>query len=150
MARVGQRFLVFGIGQVCFLLDFSWVVEVLGPVGELLDFNHSDLSNNIVAAIEFRKTLIPVLDPAVILGVGAFKKIREKSVLIVRGSEGNWALAVDSVDELTDHETLLPCTVPDLLKPFIRGFYSDLRLIDGRPYVLFDPENFYGVAQVMA
>jgi chemotaxis signal transduction protein len=146
MARIEQRSLIFHIGDVGFLLEYHHIVEVLGAVGDAFDFNRSDLRNHIVAAIDFRKTLIPVFDPAGLLNITSAGKIRGKSIIVLRSTEGNWALAVDGIDELTARERFLPCTVPDLLKPFVGGYYSQIRLIEEKPYVVFDPEKFYGAA----
>ncbi len=144
MARIEQRSLIFHIGEVGFLLGYHYIVEVLGSVGDAFDYNRSDLRNNIVAAIEFRNTLIPVFDPGGLLDITSAGKIREKTVIVLRSTEGNWALAVDKIDELTARERFLPCAIPALLKPFVGGFYSQIRLIEEKPYVVFDPENFYG------
>ena len=144
MDQVGQRSLIFHIGDIGFLLDYQYIVEILGRVGDTFDFSRSDLQNNIVAAIEFRKTLIPVFDPGGFLLESRGFKTQEKTTIVLHGTEGNWALIVDKVDELTGHEALMPCAIPDLLKLSSKGYYSDIRLINDKPYVVFEPENFYG------
>lgn len=144
MAQIEQRSLIFYIGDVGFLLQCLHIVEIVGEAGGTFDFRRSDVRNHIVAALDFRNTYIPVLDPASMLKISSSCSLREKEIIILRGSEGNWALVVDEVDVLTDHEALLPCAVPDLLKPSSEGCYSSIRLINNRPYVVFEPENFYG------
>jgi len=145
MAQIEQRSLVFYIGGVGFLLEYRHIVEVMGSVGSTFDFSRSDLRNNIVAAIEFRNTLIPVFDPGGLLAISSAVKARDKMTIVLSSTEGNWALAVDKIDELTACEGVLPCAVPDLLKPFVGGYYSQIRLIEKKPYVVFAPECFYGV-----
>ncbi len=144
MEQGRQRSLIFYIGDIGFLLNYSYIVEVLGVVSDSLDFSRSDLANNIVASLEFRHTLIPVFDPFAFIGEASRLKIRERTIIILHGTEGNWALVVDTVDTLTGQEAIMPCSIPDFLKLSSRGCFSELRLIANRPYVVFEPENFYG------
>ncbi len=144
MAHVEQRSLIFRIGGIGFLLGLQNIIEVLGNVAGALDFSKSDLRNSIIAALDFRRTHIPVFDPVGALKISSDVKLKDKVALVLRGSEGNWALVVDEIEELTGHENQLSCTIPDLLRPSAEGCYRQIRLINDEPYVVFDPENFYG------
>jgi len=144
MAHGGQRALTFRLGDAGFLLGIQNLVEVLGSVSGLLDFSKNDLQNSIVAALDFRRTLIPAVDPARGFGIDSRVKLQDKIALVLGGSEGNWAILVDQVEELTGDEKLLPCAFPDLLRPAVEGVYTQVRLINDEPYVVFEPENFYG------
>ena len=57
-----NRLLIFRLGGVGFVLSLGSVVEVIDQIVERLDFERSDSDYGIVAALNFRHTLIPVVD----------------------------------------------------------------------------------------
>lgn len=144
MGLAGNKKLSFRLGGIGFLLDLSYVVEVIEQISEILDPNRSDIGHGIVSALEFRHTWIPVVDPALKLGLTSSHKIKEKTAIVLGGTEGNWAIVVDRVNELLGEDVMTPCAIPFLLKISAMGCYSQLMLLDGEPFVVFEPEQHYG------
>lgn len=139
-----RKNLIFRLGGVGFLLDLASVVEVIDHAERLLDANRSVLSRGIVTALFFRQTWIPVVDPAMKLGLEERSGLENRIIIVLHGSEGNWAVLVDKVEKVA--ETIDPqlCAIPDLLKVSAFDCYSQVRLINSIPYVVFEPERFYG------
>lgn len=150
MGVAGNKKLTFHLGGIGFLLDLSYIVEVIEQIHAIIDPNRSDIGRGIVSALEFRHTWIPVVDPAIKLGLNSPIKLKEKVVLVLNGTEGNWALVVDRVNELLDEESLIPCAIPFLLKIAAMGCYSQLMLLNDEPYVVFEPERHYGSVAMSA
>jgi len=141
---VSHRKLVFRLGRIGFLLELTDVVEVVDPIAKILDPGRSDISRGIISALQFRQTWIPAVDPALILDIPSATKLQEKIAVILRGSEGNWALLVDRIDELSVAENLQSCEIPFLLKVSAMGYYSQVKLLNQEPMVVFEPERYYG------
>ncbi len=148
MAEAGQRVLVFRLGEIAFMLELAQIVEVVEQTADILDPGRSDMSRGIVSALKFRKTWIPVVDPALKLDISSPVALKDKIAVILRSSEGNWALLVDHISELLPVENFKSCEVPFLLQMSAAGFYSQVRLLDNRPVVVFEPENYYGSVSV--
>lgn len=145
---VGNRNLIFRLGGVGFLLELVDVVEVVNQITEALDPGRSDIGQGIVSALKFRQTWIPVVDPALKLDIFSVVKLKDKAAVILHGSEGNWALLVDQVEELSAVENFRPCEVPFLLKVAATGFYSQIKLLHNEPMIVFEPEYYYGSTAV--
>ena len=148
MTEVGNRKLIFRLGGMGFLLGLADVVEVVEQIAEILDPGRSDIGRGIVSALQFRQTWIPVVDPALKLDIYSAVKLKDKVAVILRGSEGNWALLVDQVEELSAVENFQPCEIPFLLKVATMGFYSQIKLLHNEPMIVFEPERYYGSAAV--
>jgi len=144
MGSVHLRNLVTRIGGVGCLLDLDWVVEIRDEIAELLDFRHAEPNHGIIAAFNFRQTWIPAIDPALFLGLDSDVAFKNKTALILKGFEGNWALMVDQMLGIPPGERIAPCEMPPLLRTATRGFYSRLGLFHGEPMVVLEPELFYG------
>jgi len=150
MAHVGNRILVFRLGGIGFILDLSSVVEVQGSVTAQLDASRSDISQGIVAAMAFRGTWLPVVDPAAKLGIPATVRMKDQVAVVLSSLEGNWAILVDAVDELSAEDSFVSCEIPFLLKASACSGYSQLKLRNAEPFVVFDPELFYGSPAMQA
>ena len=148
MTAAGDRKLIFRLGGMGFLLNLSEVVEVVEQITNSLDPSRSDIGQGIVSALQFRQTWIPVIDPALKLDIFSPVKLKEKTAVILRGTEGNWALLVDQVDKLTAAENFQSCAIPFLLKVAAMGFYSQIQLLHNEPMIVFEPERYYGSAVV--
>lgn len=134
--------LIFRLGEIGFYLDLNYVVEIVDQVGRRLDASRSDIGRSIVAAFRFRRTWIPGVDPALKFGLSSSVRIRDRVAIVLKGPEGNWAIFVDQVEELSAEE-LIPCEIPFLLKVSALDSYSELMLLNNEPYVGFDIERFY-------
>ncbi len=145
---VSNRKLIFRLGKIGFLLDLTDVVEVVDQIADALDPGRSDIGQGIISALQFRQTLIPVVDPVLKMDISSTVKLKDKIAVILRGSEGNWALLVDQVDELSAAENFQPCAIPFLLKVAAMGFYSQIQLLHNEPMIVFEPERYYGSAAV--
>ncbi|RLB73610.1 MAG: hypothetical protein DRH06_00840 [Deltaproteobacteria bacterium] len=149
MTVLGNRKLIFRLGEIRFLLDLADVVEVVDQIADALDPSRSDIGQGIISALQFRHTWIPVVDPTLKLDIFSTVKLKEKIAVILRGTEGNWALLVDQVDELSGAENFQPCVIPFLLKVSAMGFYSQIRLLHNEPMIVFEPERYYGSTAVL-
>lgn len=148
MSVVGNRYLVFRLGGIGFLLDLAAVVEIINPISAALDPGRSDLGQGIVSALQFRQTWIPAVDPALRLDIFSAVKLQDKVAVILHGSEGNWALLVDQVEDLSAKKNFQACEIPFLLKVAALGFYSRLKLLQNEPMIVFEPELYYGSTAV--
>lgn len=140
--------LVFTLAGIRFVIDLDHVVEVLEQLAGRLDPQRSDLRHGIVAALTFRHTTIPLIDPTLMLGLVSAFPLTERSALVLRGSEGNWALLVDRVEGLASADNFNNATIPPLLKASADFANIEVKLADGVPFVIFEPERFYGINQV--
>jgi len=143
---LSNKELIFRLGGIGFLLELTEVVEVVDSIAKNLDSGRSDISQGIISALLFRQTWLPAVDPALILGIPSATKLQDKIAVILRGSEGNWALLVDRIDELSIAENLQSCEIPFLLKVSAMGFYSQIKLLNQEPMIVFEPERYYGSA----
>jgi len=148
MTVVHNRKLIFHLGDIGFLLDLADVVEVVDQIADALDPGRSDIGRGIVSALRFRRTWIPVVDPALKLDIFSPVKLREKTVIVLNGTEGNWALLVDRINKVSAAEDFQPCAIPFLLKVATMGFYSQIQLLHNEPMIVFEPERFYGSASI--
>jgi len=144
MIAVGNKKLIFRLGETGFLLELGDVVEVVEQIVGILDSSRSDIGRGIVSALQFRQTWIPVVDPALTLDIVSEVKLKDKKAVVLRGSEGNWALLVDQVGELSATENFHSCEIPFLLKVSTMGFYSQVKLLYDEPMIVFEPERYYG------
>lgn len=144
MIKVGSKKLIFRLGETGFLLELGEVVEVVEQIAGALDSSRSDIGRGIISALRFRQTWIPVVDPASKLDICSEVKLQDKIAIVLHGSEGNWALLVDQVDELSAAENFQPCEIPFLLRVAAMGFYSQIKLLSNEPMVVFEPERYYG------
>ncbi|SEA54839.1 CheW-like domain-containing protein [Desulfuromusa kysingii] len=143
-----NRRLVFRLGRMGFLLELTDVVEVVDQIKNDIDPGRSDMRQGIVSALKFRKSWIPAVDPALILDISSTLRLQDKVAVILRGFEGNWALLVDQADELFAAESFKPCEIPFLLKTSATGFYSQIKLLNQEPVIVFEPERYYGSSAV--
>ncbi|WP_321372283.1 chemotaxis protein CheW [uncultured Desulfuromusa sp.] len=139
-----NRKLVFRLGKIGFLLELTDVVEVVDQIAKNIDPGRSDINQGIISALQFRQAWIPAVDPALILDISSTIKLQNKVAVILRGFEGNWALLVDRADELYAAESFTPCEIPFLLKTSATGFYSQIKLLNQEPVIVFEPERYYG------
>ena len=144
MGGANHRALIFYLGDIPFLLELAQVVEVVEQTAEILDAGRSDISRGIVSAMWFRKTWIPVVDPALKLDISSTVEVNDKTAIVLNSSEGNWALLVDEISELSAMGNFKSCSIPFLLKVSATGFYSQVKLLHDRPVVVFEPECYYG------
>ncbi len=149
MAVVSRSKLIFRLGGIGFLLELADIVEVVDQIEEALDPGRSDIGQGIVSALQFRQTWIPVVDPALKLDILSAVKLKNKVAVILCGSEGNWALLVDQIEELSAVENFQPCEIPFLLKVATMGCYSQVKLLNREPMIVFEPERYYGSAAVL-
>jgi len=145
MSKATGKMLIFVLAGVRFVLDLDHVVEVLEQLSGRLDMQHSDLRQGIVAALEFRHTAIPVIDPTLHLGLISDIGLSQRSTLVLRSSEGNWAILVDRVEGLAPTTLFSRAHVPALLRA--TPDYADIQvlLVEDAPLMVFEPERFYGI-----
>jgi len=145
MTNAIGKMLIFALAGVRFVLDLDHVVEVLEQLSGRLDVERSDLRQGIVAALDFRHTTIPVIDPTLALGLVSEIGLSQRSALVLRGSEGNWAILVDRVEGLAPTTLFSRAHVPALLRA-APGF-ADIQVLlaEDAPLMVFEPERFYGI-----
>lgn len=148
MCPAGTRKLIFHLGEVGFLLGLEEVVEICEHLTEKFNPSRTDMEQGIVGSLSFRQTQIPVVDPAFRLNTHSHLAITRKSALVLRGSEGNWALLVDRVGGIVPATKLAACDIPPLLRQSIEGCYSQISLIEDEPMIHFEPEKYYGSSSV--
>ncbi|MCK4503402.1 MAG: chemotaxis protein CheW [Desulfuromonadales bacterium] len=144
MAESESKKLIFRLGSMGFLLELTTVVGVVEQIADVIDSSCRDIGRGIVSALQFRQTSIPAVDPALKLNIMSAVKLNDKVAVVLRSSEGNWALLVDRVEELTAAKNLQACEFPVLLKNAAADFYSQIQLLDNEPIIVFDPERYYG------
>ena len=135
---------MFRISDIGCLLDLSWVVEVVDRVADLLQIQPCDPNLGIIGALPFRQTRIPVVDPTRHLRLNSGNSIEDKVALVLKSSEGNWALLVDRVEDICPEEQLQHCDVPPLLKAGPSGYFPDILLRRNEPLMVIEPERLYG------
>ena len=150
MGKDGFRYLMVRIGEVGCLIDLSSIVEIREEIAELLDLSKNDQRFGIVGAMNFRQTRIPAVDPGLHLNLGLKTAPENRTALILKSPEGNWALLVDRVDKICPHDRLASCDIPPLLKEASLGCYMKIGLIQEEPMVVLNPEQFYGSAVAVA
>jgi len=150
MRRSVDRKLVFRLGGVGFLLDLDNLVEICEQLADDFNPTHSDLEQGIVGSLQFRRTQVPVVDPALILGLKSELRFSEKRALILKGAEGNWALLVDGVEGISSADKFVSCEIPQLLKKSVARCYTRVSLLAGEPMVHFETGCFYGQRPVCA
>ncbi len=150
MASTTGKVLVFSLAEIRFVLDLDHVVEVLEQLEPRLDPSRSDLRQGIVAALDFRHTAIPAVDPTLKLGLVSATRYAEKVALVLRGSEGNWAVLIDQIEGLVPAAAMVRATLPALFKVTPEYSETQVMLADGVPLVVFEPERFYGINQDVA
>lgn len=148
MTNADGKMLVFVLAGIRFVLDLDHVVEVLAQLSGRLDVQRSDLRQGIVAALGFRHTAIPVIDPTLSLGLVSDVDLTQRSALVLHGSEGNWAILVDRVEGLAPDTLFSRAEVPALLRT--SPGYADIQvlLVEDAPLMVFEPERFYGINRV--
>ncbi len=144
MIEVGSRKLIFRLGGTAFLLELTDVVEVVEHISGLLDSGCSDIGRGIVSALRFRQATIPAVDPTLKLNILSTVTLNDKVAVVLRSSEGNWALLVDRIEELSLADNFQSCELPFLLKIVATGFYSQVKLLHNEPMIVFEPERYYG------
>jgi len=145
MSHAVARNLIFRLGETGFLLDLEQVVEICEQLTENFNPSRTDMGQGIVGSLLFRQTQVPVVDPALHLRTHSQLAINQKSALVLKGPEGNWALLVDRVEGITPADKLQKCNIPPLLKSSIDGYYSKVSLLLNEPIVHFDSERYYGL-----
>ncbi len=145
---VGHSKLIFRLGGIGFLLELADVVEVVDQIAAALNPGRSDLGQGIVSALLFRQTWIPAVDPTLKLDIVSEIQLKDKVAIILSGSEGNWALLVDQIEELSSADNFQSCEIPFLLKVSSMGFYSQIQLLHHEPMIVFEPERYYGSTSV--
>ena len=145
MVSLLAKKLIFHLGEIGFSLDLAAVVEILEQSGDAVDSSRSDLSLGIVGALEFRQTWIPVVDATLKLDIKSTQALSEKTALILKSPEGNWALLVDGVVEIGTLDEFSPCAIPPLLRRSAANHYTQLEMRKDELLVVFEPGQFYGV-----
>ncbi len=148
MTRTPGKKLIFTLAETRFVLDLDHVVEVLEQLSGRLDFHRSDPQHGIIAALEFRHTIIPLIDPAGMLGLVSTIDYHQRSALVLRGSEGNWAILVDRVEGLAAADRFRRAIIPALLQATPDFARVEVVLAEDAPLMVFEPERFYGCDQV--
>ncbi len=150
MGRAVARHLVFRLNDIGFILDLTRVVEVREQIDDALDMSRSDLERGIVGALSFRQTRIPVVDPAIRLGLVMTTPFKNRIALVLNSPEGNWGLLVDQLGEICPATKFSCCEIPALLKRTLQNYYSEIVLSAGEPLIQFRPDDFYGAAGTAA
>jgi hypothetical protein len=145
MTNADEKMLIFVLAGIRFVLDLDHVVEVLEQLSGRLDVQRSDLRQGIVAALEFRHTAIPVIDPTLSLGLVSDVGLTRRSALVLRGSEGNWAILVDRVEGLMPGTVFSRAHIPHLLRAAPGCADTQVLLVEDTPHMVFEPERFYGI-----
>ncbi|MBW6509370.1 MAG: chemotaxis protein CheW [Desulfuromonadales bacterium] len=140
----GKR-LIFTLAGIRFVLDLDHVVEVLEQLAGRLDSRRSDLRKGIVGALDFRHTVIPLIDPTLMLGLVSAAHIFQRSVLVLCGSEGNWAVLVDRVEGLAPADSFRRAIIPPLFQSAPGFAGAEVVLAEDAPLMVFEPERFYGI-----
>ncbi len=148
MAQTVARKLIFRLGEIGFILDLVWVVEICEQIAEDFDASRAALDQRIVGALCFRQTHIPVIDPSLKLDMQSQHAVSDKMALILKGDEGNWALLVDRIEEILPAGNFQQCQIPPLLKNAVAGHYSQVSLLLDEPFVHFEPQQYYGSSTV--
>ncbi|MCK4691443.1 MAG: chemotaxis protein CheW [Desulfuromonadales bacterium] len=144
MVQAAAKKLIFRLGEVGFVLDLASIIEICEQIVDAVDPGKADLDSGIVGSLLFRQTLIPVIDPTLRLELSSSTAIRDRVALVLRSSEGNWALLVDKVDGVYSSERFQPCELPPLLKQTVNRCFSQVELLDNEPMIIFEPERYYG------
>lgn len=147
MPSNNPKALIFHLAGNGFVIDLQHVVEVFENLADLLDVGRSDLKSGIVAALNFRHTWIPAVDPTLELALVSSVLPEQRAALILRGSEGNWAILVDRVGSLVTIERPTFAVLPMLLRVSAAKAYQQVLLADEVPFVVFEPERFYGMSR---
>lgn len=148
MSKIEGKKLIFRLGGIGFVLDLDAVVEVLEDTSGLLDFECNDIGSGIVSALHYRQVMIPVVDPALKLNILSPVALSEKTVIVLRGNEGCWALFVDLVESLLMASNFNDCALPTVLQGATSVFYSQVKLLNDEPLIVFEPDNYYGAVVV--
>ncbi len=148
MPEPESKKLIFRLGEIGFVLELTAVVEVVEHLADSLDSSCSDLGRDIVSALLFRQALIPVVDPTLKLNIISPVELKDKIAIVLRSTEGNWALLVDKVEKMVVAKSFQPCEFPYLLRIATAGIYSQVKLFAGEPLVVFDPERYYGAVSI--
>lgn len=148
MVTAAASKLIFYLGETGFLLDLGWVVEVCEQLSESFDGGLADLPHGIVGGFSFRMSQIPVVDPALALGIQSSVVLSEKVALVLKGEEGTWALLVDRIGEIVPAAKFSSCEIPPILKQAIQGHYSQIHLLMDEPLICFEPQQYYGALPV--
>lgn len=145
MTKAVGKMLIFVLAGIRFVLDLDHVVEVLEQQSGRLDVQRSDLRQGIVAALEFRHTAIPVIDPTLSLGLVSDIGMSQRSILVLRGSEGNWAILADRIEGLAPGTLFSRAHVPALLRAAPGWADIQVLLLEDAPLMVFEPERYYGI-----
>jgi chemotaxis signal transduction protein len=145
MVKAVGKMLIFTLADIRFVLDLDHVVEVIEQLPGRLDSQRSDLRHGIIAALDFRHTAIPLIDPTLMLGLVSAIKVPQRSALVLRGSEGNWAILVDRVEGLAPTGSFSRAIIPALLKASTTFSHAEVMLAEDVPHMVFEPERFYGI-----
>ncbi len=144
MDGIADRQLVFRLDEIGFVLDLASVVEIREQLADDLDLSRSDLPLGIIGALHFRQTRIPVVDPTIRLDVISTVPFKEKVVLVLNSSEGNWGLLVDQIGGISSGEKFRDCEFPPLLKEALSKYYQKVLLLDQELFIVFEPQHYYG------
>ena len=144
MGKDDIRYLMVRINEVGCLFDLNSVVEIREEIADLLDLRQTDQGSGIVGSLVFRQTRIPVVDPGLHLNLDSNTAPEDRTALVLKSAEGNWALLVDRVEKICPGDRFLSCDIPPLLKAASLGCYLKIGLIQEEPMVVLDSEQFYG------
>ncbi len=141
-----ERKLLFRLDKVGFVLSLSHVVEICKRIDNDLNLSCRDLPQGIIGALHFRQTRIPVVDPTIRLDVSSPVPLQEKAILVLKSAEGNWGLLVDEIVGIKAGEQFDDCPLPPLLKGALSSYYQKILLCEDEPFIVFEPEHYYGLA----
>lgn len=140
MEAISRR-LLFRIGAVGFCLDFRDLVEIREPVAGLIDVDQEDPAQAILGALPFRQTLIPAIDLSGRLNIDSGEL---ETALVLRSSEGNWALLAEKIEGVCPTAEMLDLELPRLLRPEGWSCFRRIALHDGAPFLCLELPVCYG------
>lgn len=147
MTESGGKKVVFRIAGVGFSLDVDTLVEIREFADIDLDISAADPERDILGQIAFRDETIPLVDIRRIVGL---PPADDPVVVIVFGTDGAWAFAIETIVGIAQASEFQACDVPALLLPGSQRLFSTLDIWRSEPLVSFEPvqlESFRGLAQ---
>ncbi|MFN8648226.1 MAG: chemotaxis protein CheW [Gemmatimonadales bacterium] len=133
---VAPRACVFRCGGTAYALPVTMVREVamlprLTPVPRM--------PPQIRGVASLRGLLLPVVDPAPLLGHGPWVPLPVAPVVVLKDGAQDVGLAVEAIAGLLPMDAL--CALPPALSPAVVHLASGAFLVEGRPVVLLEGER---------
>ena len=145
MMSLGSRRLLFRVGDLGFCLDLGELVEICEGIEILNEPRLRDSLQAVCGGMVFRRTMIPVVDLRSRLGLGAVSPARQpNNALVLRSSEGNWALLIDQVEGFQPSASMQDLDLPPLLLAPGWRCFEKIALYQARPFIKLDLQACYG------